>query len=98
MQTSHTHTHTQGPWFVRTGSPNGVAVHWSVDGQICPLRWTDGMRPEVEARVMADARLIAAAPELLDCLKELLCASGVTTKLQEARTRAEAVIAKAEGT
>lgn len=55
-------THTQGPWYVLTGPPNGVAVHWSPDGQICPLRWTDGLRPEVEARVMADAYLIAAAP------------------------------------
>lgn len=61
--------HTPGPWFVRTGPPNGVAVHWCLDGQICPLRWTDGLRPEVEARVLADARLIAAAPDLLAALK-----------------------------
>ena len=65
-------SHTPGPWYVVTGPPNGVAVHWSLDGQICPLRWTDGLRPDVEARVMADARLIAAAPELLAALRECL--------------------------
>jgi hypothetical protein len=63
--------HTPGPWYVVTGPPNGVAVHWSLDGQICPLRWTDGLRPEVERRVMADARLIASAPELLAALKAI---------------------------
>lgn len=64
--------HTPGPWYVVTGPPNGVAVHWSLDGQICPLRWTDGLRPEVEARVMADARLISAAPDLLAALQRIV--------------------------
>ena len=56
--------HTQGPWYVFEGPPNGIAVHWSPDGQICPLRWTDGLRPDVTARVKADANLIAAAPTM----------------------------------
>ena len=65
-------SHTPGPWFVFFGPPNGVAVHWSHDGQICPLRWTDGLREQVEKRVIADANLIAAAPDLFAALKALL--------------------------
>lgn len=48
-----------------------------------------------------DARLIAAAPDLLEALKELLgCPSGdydTTDDYANARKKAEAAIAKAEG-
>jgi hypothetical protein len=54
---------TGGPWFVIDKPGHGVIVTWREDTQVCVMRWTDGMRPEVEARVRADAEAIAHARE-----------------------------------
>jgi hypothetical protein len=73
------------------------------------MRWTDGMRAVVEERVAADARLIAAAPDLLAALKMLMAAyesvlPGIRyiavqdyKLVNDAPVAAERAIAKVEG-
>lgn len=89
--------HTRGPWYVVTGPPNGVAVHWSLDGQVCPLRWTDGLNAETERRVLADARLIAAAPDLLEAARHVVMEWRLHGQLTDSCRVLEAAITKAEG-
>ena len=72
-------THTPGPWKV---VPVGVRTHWSdivgSDGQIV----AQAMNIHGAMRELANARLIAAAPDLLDACKGMLlqidpCPDGV---------------------
>ena len=91
--------HTPGPWaFVKAGSfgwnirgtwhgePNSQLAY--VDAGVCQTRgpFTD--------ENTANARLIAAAPDLLAALKAVVAVSNRKT---DAYTRAYAAIAKAEG-
>ncbi len=83
-----TMTHTRGPWVAHKGKktigiyePTGVAV-----GYVHTSQFT-------EARKMADARLIAAAPEMLAALESLTHPMASDEDLQNAL----AVIAKAKG-
>lgn len=84
--------HTPGPWINETYSV--VASNTPVDGGdiICeaPLIFDDSMR-----RWQANARLIAAAPELLDALKAIR--DGWEHNLSEAMAQVNAAIAKVEG-
>lgn len=68
--------HTSGPWNVVERSGSGVQVEWGDEPNevrpVCVMRWTDGLRPEVEERVSADAHLIAAAPDMLAMLQKIL--------------------------
>ena len=58
--------HTPGPWTVHNTLGRSLDICWRVpDGPICHMRWSDGLRPVVEERIAADARLIARAPDLL---------------------------------
>ena len=85
-----TSKHTPGPWrAVKRAQPIGWAeweVAWSDDGElVCDVVYHE-----------ADARLIAAAPELLEALVECLeCEFAVTDKA--AIEKAQAAIAKATG-
>ena len=56
---------TPGEWYAADMPPNGWTVFWCPDGPICHMRWTDGMRPEVNARLEFEAKFIAAAPRLI---------------------------------
>lgn len=56
--------HTPGPWFVVGNS--GVSIGTSVNGKRLDIAWT-----AIGESAQADARLIAAAPELLDALRKL---------------------------
>ena len=96
--------HTPGPWFVTlaaggTGRPQIVrAVDSRVQDIVCQRG--GALTPE-------NARLIAAAPELLAALKELIDAGqfavdscddiAIMLRLGQATDNARAVIAKAEG-
>lgn len=85
--------HTPGPWFV---APSGTTVH---DKRV----WFDehgarcGDTPNIciDAETPANARLIAAAPDLLAALKFVLSAHG--EQLDAAFAQAQDAIAKAEG-
>lgn len=76
--------HTPGPWRV-----DGRKITSDKHGLIATV---DEWSPEVDA---ADSALIAAAPDLLEALKEIEALSGPTTA-GRARKIARAAIAKAE--
>jgi len=105
-------THTPGPW--RIGMRNGansnlVYAHNGVDqyhdDAICSVY---GMYQHAEISAqkensgLANARLIAAAPDLLDALKKIMAvtifrADDLTGEQVEAWTKARTAIAKATG-
>lgn len=70
--------YTPGPWTVQDVPSCGLEVHWreprpnELNAPVCHMRWTSGMHAETEARVLADAHLIAAAPDLFEALKDLV--------------------------
>lgn len=96
--------HTPGPWKLRRVTrydiriaPESEPEHVSIAGMAI---WGEEDREELEA----NARLIAAAPELLEALKELreaLSDSGITTpygsRLMRSFLKANAAIARVEG-
>ena len=95
--------HTQGPWKI-TEDDYGHE-HWfggAGEGQICVNGWVNGgckKYPSKWRKLQANARLIAAAPELLEALKSLVAgifdgpdASDAAMLVDKAR----AAIAKAE--
>ena len=63
--------HTPGPWKAENRPGVGWIVRWdNPESQICSLRWIGGPHlPEVDRIVEADARLIAAAPDLFEACK-----------------------------
>lgn len=99
--------YTAGPW---KQTPHAPGLIYGADGLIvcdCDIE-KDPMDPRAISRtaeiVSANSALIAAAPELLDALKEaeqiILCATGLITPTVEcdaAASRIRAAIAKAEG-
>lgn len=96
--------HTPGPWRSwYTGRGNSVFFHVSAtvpavpgfcgptEKQIAQISPTDGTSEQ------ANARLIAASPELLEALKDAVCALQCSGKDWPAETKARAAIAKATG-
>lgn len=88
--------HTPGPWSVaRHGYGTFYEAHAFIEHSVCGIWWPDG---NVEQE--ANARLIAAAPELLEALKRLtegMEASGGWDGDDEDFDTAMKAIAKAEG-
>lgn len=82
--------HTTGPWNIYFNSQDSIVIR---------KMFLDGQESHVVAECnsgFANARLIAAAPELLEALIECLeCEFSVTDKA--AITKARAAIAKATG-
>lgn len=94
--------HTTGPWRVTIYGGFDAPRVWSDDGSIALIQHHESGPQEGEA----NARLIAAAPELLDALESFLRAPSVgsggpgssTIVVQEFNLRAaRAAIAKAKG-
>lgn len=96
--------HTPGPWHIE----RGTSVYVRADdahhvGPICSIRSRldyPGMDPIVAETLDANARLIAAAPDLLAALRSLVMEHGGTLGCQRGDERAVAVraaIAKATG-
>jgi len=70
--------HTPGPWS-RTVSRNQAATYTRVGaGDYGAIAECAGMQPNPEENA-ANARLIAAAPALLDCLRDMVCTRCETT-------------------
>jgi len=64
-----THTHTKGPWHPVTlgASPDHA---WAIDSELVEIARLSEW-PDNQAEVEANARLIAAAPEMLEALESL---------------------------
>lgn len=91
--------HTPGPWtIVEYGAdetPNLVVHRGETENRICFMA-TPGSHGD-SAIIEADARLIAAAPDLLEALEYLLTAGNSPDAIADARITASAAIAKATG-
>lgn len=86
--------HTPGPWVVDPISA-WVALP-DRDAPICAMLWPTELRSEHET--MANARLIAAAPELLQALENMVAVSrSVSGFSPMIREQAERMISKARG-
>ena len=94
--------HTKGPWSVCLTIQSGVVTHWHITGpkygSIYPVcNHTMEVMPNVDEQ-RANARLIAAAPDLLDALKRMVLEQereGFGDELPDIKQAKEA-IAKAE--
>jgi hypothetical protein len=95
-----THTHTQGPWQIQFWNDSSrpsrrdtpvITTGKDAIGELFNLWDEDG--EDREAERLANARLIAAAPEMLAALQSLTHPMASDEDLQNAL----AVIAKAEG-
>ena len=82
--------HTPGPWPTRESATHVTVTNASGDAVFHDDKRIPG--------VMADARLIAAAPELLEALAEIsLCSQNSMSSKEECGRIARAAIAKATG-
>ena len=59
-----TTNHTPGPWFLRNGGAGSVGT----EEQMVACCYGDDPECRVDERMQANARLIAAAPEMFDAL------------------------------
>ena len=86
-------THTPGPWeIVPRDAPKGTLMIASTDGLIAVMECSK-TRPVTYEKAEANARLVSAAPDLLEALKRLMfmdCGEPAFIQAREA-------IAKAEG-
>lgn len=88
---------TPGPWFIDNGraiGPKSTEDDQSY-GMIIPVGWVE-FDPEVEVQV-ANQRIMAAAPELLEALEMLVVFTTPTKRNATALSKAYAAIAKAIG-
>jgi hypothetical protein len=88
--------HTPGPWVIDDSNPNLVArLVNGVYEYVCAVEPSSFSNRECnQEQEEADARLIAAAPDLLDALKDL-CSDDLLN--QDKWDNARAAIARAEG-
>ncbi len=98
--------HTHGPWNICTTTICGIVTHWHITGDkhgsVYPIcNHAIEIEPDGSEQ-LANARLIAAAPELLDALKSIiikLCDMNECPALiwPSEFEKADHAIAKAEG-
>lgn len=96
-------THTPGPWKVhpyRNGKigPYNMAIDVGPAGRMVAQICGEFEKPVAGDEAEANARLIAAAPDLLTALKALVIATDGHPGSVRQRDEARAAIAKAEGT
>ena len=88
--------HTPGPWFVDHKSPFLVRAGDDIDGRhiahIGPANYTP--RFDVDE---PNAKLIAAAPDLLEALSEIINDGGKFVMTNETHRKARAAIERARG-
>ncbi len=88
--------HTAGPWEVKKALSGSLCIRNGYGFYLAEIFQGEGIKEEIEA----NARLIAAAPELLDVCKMMLPYLDHVvgqSNTNKARTNAQAAIAKAEG-
>lgn len=88
--------HTQGPWCIHTETqPHGCPIVGNGRGLMLAMLSHSINYPDQRDEANANARLIAAAPELLEALKAVLANSLDSKGLADAHKQARAAIAKA---
>lgn len=93
MMTAERSASTPGPWFAQPGFLTIFNLSGGTTGLTCAIATVLSDQPGMDA-AKANARLIAAAPELLEALKGVLrVADRKTVEFDAARS----AIAKAEG-
>ena len=98
-------THTPGPWTFTEGRQErreASTVHRADDKEFAiALVTCEWMNEQQRLEDIANAHLIAAAPELLEALRDLECEASAelepTTSVNAAILTARAALAKAEG-
>lgn len=70
--------HTPGPWKVYAPEMPGTKATYGIDGPQGQAVVYFGITHKDGINLLADARLIAAAPELLEALKAMIEVHGVT--------------------
>lgn len=99
-------SHTPGPWTMRTVSTSAGVCHrvypeaWGdppSHGAICLYDDQTSLNPHPDGEQIANARLIAAAPEMLEALEELVDIEGPLPGTANWHAKVMAVIAKARG-
>jgi hypothetical protein len=91
-------SHTPGPWIVFDNGADHQIFNADQNVWIADAKKYDESNPDEVAEAIANARLIAAAPDLLAALKMLLESSDRDPKGEEdAYQAAETAIAKTEG-
>lgn len=92
--------HTAGPWaaFKRAGKYDGYNIHGGAGARetvIAVVKGSTGVTmTSMDEEEAANASLIAAGPELLEALKEIVA---ISDRKHDAWDRAKAAIAKAQG-
>ncbi|MDZ5813883.1 hypothetical protein U4I65_02380 [Stenotrophomonas maltophilia] len=94
--------HTPGPWGIEQTDDTNWIGFMRPDGRkveliVCTTQRDNFFKPDVQDKNDANARLIAAAPELLEALKDAVCALDCCGKDYPAAEKARAAIAKATG-
>lgn len=94
--------HTPGPWGIEQTDDTNWIGFMRPDGRkveliVCTTSRDNFFKPETQEQNDANARLIAAAPELLEALKDAVCALDCCGKDYPAAEKARAAIAKATG-
>ena len=89
--------HTKGPWRVQRQNPSPTTGEWMISG--AKPGYLAEVRDCGSGDVQANARLIAAAPDLLEALQRMLDAPshGTHEAMRRANEAARAAIAKATG-
>lgn len=89
--------HTDGPWTAGEDRDyqEGMIGVWRGEDLVAVVCHHNGEKPG--GRGEANARLIAAAPELLEALEEILSADSDMPSYQSSLDKAEAAINKARG-
>jgi hypothetical protein len=96
--------HTPGPWKVHDLYPHVIVTEKDDEENLLHIDYTGDDNGIACAPTSADAKLIAAAPDLLAALKRLsrevglLSAAVTPNELRAAEKQARAAITKAEGT
>ena len=92
-----TSKHTPGPWILKFGK--GILHDYIIRGPNgWPVACFEHYKQATKKETKANARLIAAAPELLEALERLMVECDlVSDNALEAYTKARAAIAKATG-
>lgn len=91
--------HTPGPWKIGTPGPNGCYTVGTQGGLMTAMIAHSICEPDQVDTANANARLIAAAPELLEALEEIVAAADGDgwNQLDASFSKARAAISKATG-